>query len=590
VGFLIKEKQEGLMEVRSGRKTWKVTAVRCDEMWCDWDGLFVCFLLEAGAQELLGLLLVDVGDSSGGGSRSRTTDETRVLASGGGDAGTNVGPSTLVLGLFLDPHDLGVGVLLGLSTDEIKGEGADLFNARQSHSVVTTREAFLTLGTEVIEDLSSGEDKALDLAGVGDLVISNETLEVSSSGKVADRRAARTEVEKGLWSEDDERLAEVTLDLTSQDVEEVGRRGAVGNLDVDLLGMGDMILRESEHVLIRELEEALRTTTAVLGALAFETVREEHGKAAHTEPLLLTRGDELIDDDLGSVAKVTELGLPDDEAVGTLEGVAVFEAEDSVLREGAVDDVEVALVGRDVLERGEGLLGLLAVDDGVTVVEGSALAILSGETHVVALSEEGAKGKSLSESPIEAISGLDHLDLGLETVLETGMQDEILGEVQELETELLDLFSRDSSGNFLGLGTRRLETSPVALEPVRGGLLVRVTLLEALVEIVVELVIDLLDLSLSEHTLGHELSRVDREGGGVVVDDFVHGGLGEAGLIELVVTETTVAVDVDDGVLLELLTVLDGDLGAVDDGFGIISVDVQHDGSAGLGDLGGVRR
>lgn len=155
----------------------------------------------------------------------------------------------------------------------------------------------------------------------------------------------------------------------------------------------------SEHVLIRELEEALRTTTAVLGTLAFEAVGEEHGKTAHAEPLLLTRGDELIDDDLGTVAKVTELGLPDDEAVGALERVTVFEAKDSVLREGAVDDVEVALVGRDVLEGSESPLGLLAVDDGVTVVEGSTLAILSGKAHVVTLSEERTKGKSLSESP-----------------------------------------------------------------------------------------------------------------------------------------------------------------------------------------------
>lgn len=67
---------------------------------------------------------------------------------------------------------------------------------------------------------------------------------MGSSGKVGDRGAARTVVEEGLGSEDDERLAEITLDLTPQDVEEVGRRGAVGNLDVDLLGMGNMILRE----------------------------------------------------------------------------------------------------------------------------------------------------------------------------------------------------------------------------------------------------------------------------------------------------------------------------------------------------------
>ena len=44
-------------------------------------------------------------------------------------------------------------------------------------------------------------------------------------------------------------------------------------------------------------------------------------------PLVLGRGDELIDDDLGAVGEVAELGLPEDERLGPLHAVAVVEAQ-----------------------------------------------------------------------------------------------------------------------------------------------------------------------------------------------------------------------------------------------------------------------
>ena len=105
-----------------------------------------------------------------------------------------------------------------------------------------------------------------------------------------------------------------------------------------------------KHVLIRELKEAFRTTAAVFGALTLETVGKKHRETAHTLPLLFARSDKLIDDDLSAVAKVTELSLPHDETIWTLETVSVFKAKDGVFREGAVDDVKVALMRREMFE------------------------------------------------------------------------------------------------------------------------------------------------------------------------------------------------------------------------------------------------
>lgn len=53
---------------------------------------------------------------------------------------------------------------------------------------------------------------------------------------------------------------------------------------------------------------------------------QQHDKAGLTHPLSLSRGDELIDDALGSVVEVSELSLPADQGVGVGHGVAQLES------------------------------------------------------------------------------------------------------------------------------------------------------------------------------------------------------------------------------------------------------------------------
>ena len=56
-------------------------------------------------------------------------------------------------------------------------------------------------------------------------------------------------------------------------------------------------------------------------------MRQEQHDAAEAVPLVFGADDELIDDHLGGVDEVAELRLPEDEAVGAIEAVAVFEAQ-----------------------------------------------------------------------------------------------------------------------------------------------------------------------------------------------------------------------------------------------------------------------
>ena len=125
----------------------------------------------------------------------------------------------------------------------------------------------------------------------------------------------------------------------------------------------------------------------MLGAHSLVSVREEHHEARLTDPLGLTRRDELVDDALGSVGEVTELRLkericstyftilsrslsffnfnfyvqrreeiwkeaylPDDKGVRVDHRVSELEAKDCVLGEGRVAHGVVGLRVGEVVQ------------------------------------------------------------------------------------------------------------------------------------------------------------------------------------------------------------------------------------------------
>ena len=58
---------------------------------------------------------------------------------------------------------------------------------------------------------------------------------------------------------------------------------------------------------------------------------EEENQPRLSHPFRLARSDELVDDALGGVEEVAELGLPADERVGVGHRIAQLEAEDAEL-------------------------------------------------------------------------------------------------------------------------------------------------------------------------------------------------------------------------------------------------------------------
>ena len=158
-------------------------------------------------------------------------------------------------------------------------------------------------------------------------------------------------------------------------------------------------------VVIAHLQEALEPGRGVFGSLPLVSMRQQHREARLTQPLLLSRADELIDHALGGVCKVAELRFPHHERGWVLKRVAELEAEHGKLREGGVACVELGLGGVNVHQRLELVSeGLLVVHDAVAVGEGAAFDVLAGDADVIALEEKCAPSELLCKCPVDALA------------------------------------------------------------------------------------------------------------------------------------------------------------------------------------------
>ena len=157
---------------------------------------------------------------------------------------------------------------------------------------------------EIEIDLAGADHDATDLVVLDQLDAFAAALRIVPQHAVEERAlgdVARCVETQRLWRSrrlrrhQDQRLAEVALQLTAQDVEVVRRRRAVGDLHV---------------VLGAHLQPALEARGGMLRTLAFIAVRQKADEARHAQPLALARRDELVEHDLRAVGEVAELRLP----------------------------------------------------------------------------------------------------------------------------------------------------------------------------------------------------------------------------------------------------------------------------------------
>ncbi len=134
-------------------------------------------------------------------------------------------------------------------------------------------------------------------------------------------------------------------------------------------------------------------------ARTFVPVRQHQGEASCLPPLRHATGNELVNDDLGAVGEVAELGLPKHQGLWSLLRVAVLEGEGCSFRQWRVVDFDRSLRLGQVSDWCEVGARLRIVKDHVAVAECAALSILAGKTDWGSFVKEAAEGEGLSCAP-----------------------------------------------------------------------------------------------------------------------------------------------------------------------------------------------
>src|SRR5262245_61897582 len=143
----------------------------------------------------------------------------------------------------------------------------------------------------------------------------------------------------------------------------LGRSRRVNDLDV---------------VLRRELEKTLQAGAGMLGSHSLESVRQKQNDGTQSVPFVLCAGDELINNHLSGVDEVTELGLPENRSIRTIETVTVIKTQSPYFRERAVINLYPRLFRSHVLKGNVQMSILVVVEYGMSLAEGTTGAILSG--------------------------------------------------------------------------------------------------------------------------------------------------------------------------------------------------------------------
>lgn len=248
-----------------------------------------------------------------------------------------------------------------------------------------------------------------------------------------------------------------------------------------------------------------------------------------------------------------------------------------------------------MLQRGVGGLGLLVVQDCMTLGEGTTLNILTGNTDVVALIDKRTKRESFSGSPVNALALTnDLLAVGQDT-LQVTVKSKVLRSpaATDLLSDILQHTRLNGGGQVRqDLGSqllRGLETVPGGGEPFLARGLVVLATVKAVVEHSPDPLLVLVDVLLGERALSNQLLDVLVELVLLLGNALVHQGLGEGRLVSFVVTLLTVANNVNDDIALELRTPVSSDLANEVDSLSVITVHVEHGSVNRLGDVRAVR-
>ena len=284
-------------------------------------------------------------------------------------------------------------------------------------------------------------------------------------------------------------------------MEVVGSGGRHNNAHVNLLDDVLVVVADAifgnELVLVAKLQVTLSATRRVLRAGTVVTVRQKHHETVLNVPLGLTRADELIDDDLSAISKVTELRLPHGQRVRMSLRIAKLVAEDGEFRQVRVGGNELStgtnltftlstiVADNSGINRVVVTIAILIENMSMSVREGTSLDVLSRNTHVITFLDERSASERLSSTPVDVLTGLERLDTRLENPFNI-LVEVLRRESRYGETELFDVV-KGQAGMLRSILIKLLDAFPLFGLPFLGLELVILRLSVSLLEQVIDL-------------------------------------------------------------------------------------------------------
>ena len=242
----------------------------------------------------------------------------------------------------------------------------------------------------------------------------------------------------------------------------------------------------------------------------------------------------------------------------------------------------------------DALIFLLAMKNVMSMREGTSLNILARESDMVSIHKKRTETERLAHCPVSSLSG-GKAGSSLQDSLETAVKGDICWWDRDgVGNALKSLHWNTSIGKLLsnpGSLVVLEESLPWGVEPVSElEFSFRLGFGESIFADLLILSDELLNVSIVDDALFLEGVAVLVEDVLVLLDGLVHSWLGEHGLVDLVVTVSSVTDQINDNVGIEGLSEFSGDLGDVDNGIGIVGVDVEDRGIDDSANVGTVRR
>ncbi|KAH3659666.1 hypothetical protein OGATHE_005711 [Ogataea polymorpha] len=331
--------------------------------------------------------------------------------------------------LLLTPHQVLKSRVRQQSVSELsKWEWVQLFHLDEGSLLVSQ---ILSSLVESSVNLAAAQNNSLDtgliIYALAKLHVLNYPLEVRITCEFFNTRSGQWVSQQTLGEKQNQWFSELTVHLSPQNVEQRRWRRWVRNLHVAVLVLSLELLwgREVARILITKLQVSLESSRRMLRSLSIVTVGQREDNTGSLFPLGLTSSNELVNNDLCSVGKITELSLPNNKCVWRSQGVSVFESHHTVLRKRRVADHKVSLVFVEVFQWNVGLLVLLVVQNSVSLRESTSFHILSRHTNVVSFHSQRTKGQRFTSGPVDTLAALNGLESVSQNSFEVSMQVEV---------------------------------------------------------------------------------------------------------------------------------------------------------------------